>query len=64
MLSFILVLLLGGVMPAGNLLASDKEQNPHYIIPFLCYIFDKFIIHYFQTYIYPPSFLPTRKGMD
>ena len=31
MLSFILVLLLGGVMPAGNLLASDKEQNPHYI---------------------------------
>ena len=31
MLSFILVLLLGGFMPAGNLLASDKEQNPHYI---------------------------------
>ena len=31
MLSFILVLLLGVVMPAGNLLASDKEQNPHYI---------------------------------
>ena len=28
------------------------------------FIFDKFIIHYFQTYIYPPSFLPTRKGMD
>ena len=31
MLSFILVLLLGGGMPAGNLLASDKEQNSHYI---------------------------------
>ena len=31
MLSFILVLLLGVFMPAGNLLASDKEQNPHYI---------------------------------
>ena len=31
MLSFILVLLLGGFMPAGNLLASEKEQNPHYI---------------------------------
>ena len=43
---------------------STNKQNPHYIIPFLCYIFDEFIIHYFQTYIYPPSFLPTRKGMD
>ena len=31
MLSFILVLLLGGFMPAGSLSASDKKQNPHYI---------------------------------
>ena len=31
MLSFILVLLLGGFMPAGNLSAADKKQNPHHI---------------------------------
>lgn len=30
-LSFILVVLLGGFMPAGNLSAADKKQNPHHI---------------------------------
>ena len=31
MLSFFLVLLLGVFMTAGDLSASDTEQNPHYI---------------------------------